>query len=221
MKKLIVVGLVAGLMVGALAPAQAGKKKKKPKTPPAPVAVDLKFFLTDADGCTTSENLLSLTHVPSDGCWYVDSGAPYEAIVQAGLLTPADLAVTWTATDGVPFTLDATKHVTGEITTEGGACVVSGVCAPVTLSAGNATLDVVVQGEIDGEMTDLGTFSESFQTIPGTKHTTKVDITLDAALDKKQVTNLTVATYIHGPAVLHGTVVLDDPASFVTLPALK
>lgn len=224
MKKLVIAGLVAGLVVGSLAPAQAAKKKKKPKTPPAPVAVDLKFFLSDADGCDTSENLLSLTDVPDSGCWYVDSGALYEVVTAAGLLTPADLAVSWTTVDGVPFTLDATKHITGEITTEGGACAISSpaeVCAPTTLSAGSATLDVIVQAEIDGEMQDVGTFTETFQTIPGTKQTSKVDITLDAALDKKRVTNLTVLTYIHGPALFHGTVVLDDPASFVTIPALK
>lgn len=222
MKKLVVVGLVAGLVVGSLAPAQA--KKKKPKPPPAPVATDLKYFLTDADGCDTSANQLSLTSVPSEGCWYVDSGAGNDAYTTSGLLTVDDVSLTWSAIDGTPFALDASKHVTGEITTEGGACAISSpaeVCAPTTLSAGNVTLDVVVQAEIDGEMTDLGKFTETFQTLPGTKQTSKVDIVIDAALDKKQVTNLTVKTYIHGPAVLHGTVVLDDPASFVTIPAFK
>lgn len=219
MKKLLVAGLVAGLVVGSLAPAQA--KKKKPKR--APVAVDLKFFLNDADGCDTSENQLSLTHVPTSGCWYVDSGILYDAFVSAGLLTPSDLALTWSATDGVPFTLDATKHITGEITTEGGSCALASpeVCFPATVSAGNAALDVVVQAEIDGEMKEIGTFTESFQTSPGTTHTSKVDITLDAALDKAQVTSLVVSTYLHGSQLFHGTVVIDDPASFVTIPALK
>lgn len=222
MKKLVIVGLVAGLVVGALAPAQA--KKKKPKPPPAPVAVDLKYFLADADGCDTSANQLSLTHIPTAGCWYVDSGAFYDALTTSGQVSAADLATTWSTSEGTPFALDATKHITGEITTEGGSCALSSpaeVCAPTTLSAGNATLDVVVTAEIDGETTELGTFTETFQTVPGTKQTSKVDIAIDAALDKKQVTNVTVSTFLHGAALFHGTVVLDDPASFVTIPAFK
>ena len=124
----------------------------------------------------------------------------------------------------MPFTLDATRHIVGEISTEGGACILadpSFPCSPATLSGGNVTLDVIVQAEIDGEMTDIGTFTETFQSTPGTTHTSKIDIALDAALDKKQVPALNVLTYIHGPSVMHGTIVLDDPSSFVTLPALQ
>lgn len=221
MKKLLVAGVVAGLFVGSMLPAQAAKKKKPKAKPPVPVAVDLQYFLRDADACDTSENLLSLTDAPDPSCWYVDSGAFYEVLDTAGLLAPEDLAVSWTASDGLPFTLDASKRISGEITTRGGTCVLSdpAPCSPATLSAGSATLDVIVRGTVGDEDIDLGTFTETFTTVPGTAHTSVVDIELDPALDKKQVTNLTVLTYIHGASVFHGTVALDDPSSFVKVPA--
>lgn len=223
MKKLLVAGLVAGLFVGSMLPAQAAKKKKKPKPVATPVAVDLQYFLRDGDGCDTSENFLSLTDAPDAGCWYVDSGAFYDGLTTTGQWAADELAVSWTASDGTPFALDATKKITGEISTEGGTCALAdpAPCSPATLSAGQVTLDVKVVAEIDGAMTDVGTFTETFTSTPGTTHTSVVDIPVDAALDKKQVTSLQVLTYIHGPSLSHGQVVLDDPSSFVKVGAWK
>src|SRR3712207_2750966 len=116
MKKLLVVGLAAGLVAGSMLPSQAAKKKK-PKPVPAPVAVDMKYFLRD-ENCD-AENYLSLVDGPDGGCWYYDT-ALYDAIAQAGLLTTDEMSQIWTtSSEGIPLTLDASKAITGEITTRG------------------------------------------------------------------------------------------------------
>lgn len=220
MKKALIVALVLGLIAGSLAAPAAAKKKKK-KKPPVPVAVDQKFFLRDADGCDTSENQLSLLDGVDTGCWYVDSGLAYEAIVGAGLLTSADLAQSWASVDGTPFALDTSKPITGEVTTSGGACVVDGGCAPAPVSGGLAMLDVTVLATIAGEEKEIGLFTETFPAVPGSPHTSAVEITLDPALEGLRVDSLRVLTYIHGASAGHGIVVLDDPASFLTIPSFK
>ena len=218
MKKTLIAVLVLALVGGSLAaPAVAKKKKKKP----APVAVDQQFFLRDADGCETSENQLSLTDGVDAGCWYADSGVLYDVVVGAGLLTPADLGQSWTAVDGTPLTLDASKPIVGEISTASGACLVDGGCAPVGIGAGQATLDVTVFATIAGEEKELGTFSESYVVVPGAPHTSKVEIPVDAALTGQEVESLRVLTYLHGAAMGHGIIVLDDPTSFITVPSFK
>ena len=219
MKKTLIAALVACLVASAFA-APAIAKRKKPKKP-VPVQLDQKFFLRDTDGCDTSENQLSVTDGPDSGCWYVDSGPLYTLIVEAGLLTPADLGQTWAAMDGVPVTLDATKPITGEISTSSGACVVDGGCSPAQVGAGQATLDVVVYADIDGEEKEIGTFSASFVVVPGSTVTTPIEITLDPSLDKVKATGLKVLTFLHGAAAGHGIIELEAPASFITVPTWK
>jgi hypothetical protein len=218
-KKTLIVMLVLGLVAGSLAAPAAAKKKKKKKA--APVAVDQKFFLRDADGCETSQNQLSLTDGPDSNCWYADTSVFYDVVVEAGLLTPADLGQTWTSVDGTPFKLDVTKPITGEISTSSGSCIIDGGCAPVGVGAGQAALDVVVTATIDGQPKELGTFAEAFVVTPGATHTSKIEIPLDAALAGLEVESLSVLTYLHGAAVGHGIVELETPASFVTVGGFK
>lgn len=221
MKRILALLLVLGLVVGSLAAPAAAKKKKKKKKKPVPVAVDQKFFLRDQDGCDTPENLLSLTDGPDTGCWYVDSGPFYTAVVEAGLLTAADLGQTWTSVDGTPFTFDVSKPITGEISTSSGSCLVDGGCAPAGVGAGQATLEVVVTAMIDGEATEVGASQSTFTVVPGGANTTPIEIPVDAALAGKKVDSLTVLTFLHGATVGHGIVELDNPASFVSVPAFK
>ena len=211
MRKLIVLGLVAGLMFNVLAPVEAAKKKKKP------VAAEQKFFLHDTS--CDAENTMSLLDGADQSCWYVDSGVAYTAFEGAGLLTAEDLGQSWLASDGVPLTLDATKPITGEISTSSGACAIDGGCAPVGVGAGQATLDVWVFGTIDGEEKELGTFSEDYVIAPGQTHTSKLSLELDPALDKAVITDLRVLTFLHGAQLGHGVIELENPASFVTMPA--
>jgi len=215
MRKLLVLGLVAGLIFNLMGPVQAGKKKKKKKKP---VAVEQQFFLHD-NACD-EENTLSLQDGPDNSCWYVDTGPAYTAFEQAGLLTREDLGQSWSAIEAVPLTLDTSKPITGEISTSSGKCLVDGApCSPAGLGAGQATLEVYIFGEKDGEEIELGTFAEDFVIAPGDVHTSTIEIEIDAALEKAQLATLRVLTFLHGAAVGHGVIELEDPASFVTIPS--
>ncbi len=205
MKKLVVFGLVAGLIAGSLAaPAVAKKKKKKP--PAAPVSVDAKFFLRqDSDACGTAHEHLSLVDGPDLSCIYTGAGIVNEA---RGSITD------WLAEDGVPFVFDTAKKITGEITVRGGDLGTG----PVSL--GQAQFDMIVLAEIDGEFKEIGTVSETWVTAPGDVHLVKPDITIDPALAGQTVTGFRVDTKLRGVAIGPHTIELDDPASWLIVPTL-
>lgn len=211
MKKLVVLGLVAGLVAGSLAaPAGAAKKKKKPKPPAAPVSVDQKFFLRqDSDACGSSHEHLSLTDGADLSCFYVDSGAPTTAVSQAQAAS-----VDFAAEDGVPFVFDTAKKLTGEITVRGGDIGAG------PMSAGQAMVDIVVVGEVGGEVKEIGTVSETWTTVPGDVHLIKVDLEIDPALAGQSVTAFELQVTLGGASVGPHTIELDNPASFVTVPTL-
>ena len=77
MRKLVVLLIAGGLIVGSLgAPALAKKKKK---AAPAPVAVDQKFFLRSS-GCTGDNfDYLSVTDADDEiQCFHTGSGLRWE-----------------------------------------------------------------------------------------------------------------------------------------------
>lgn len=213
MRKLIVLGLVMGLLVGSIGLAEAAKKK--------PAAH--KLFLRDDNGCDgpPGGGYLSLKDGADQGCWYVDSGPAYDAVVATGLLTEDQLSQTYTARDGLPFVLDASKPLVAEISTTSGSCAEEGVCSPAQLGAGQATLKVKVLGFIGGTEKELANVSESFVVTPGSSHTSVFEVELDPSLNKKKVASLRVTTYLAGVAVGHGIIELDNPASFVEFGAFK
>ncbi len=215
MRKLIVLGLVAGLLVGSIGFADAAKKKK--------TAVPHKLFLRDDDGCAGPPygGYLSTADGEDEGCWFVDSGIAYDVVVQTGLLSEEQLSSTFTARDGLPFILDASKPLVAEISTTSGSCVEEGVCSPAQLGAGQATLKVRVLGFVAGAEQELGNFSESFIVTPGSGHTSVFEAKLDSSLNNKKVESLRVLVYLAGAAVGHGIIELDNPPSFVTFGAFK
>lgn len=220
MKRFVVLGLTAALVVGLMGPADAKKKKPKPPKTTVPVSVDQKYFLRSDNDCD-GPRALSITDGVDGECHFFDSGVIYEALTEAGLLTVEDLAHEWVAADGLPLALDATRPITGEISTSSLACATADVCSPAGVGAGSAKLVVVVLAEIAGEEKELGRFEESFQVVPGGAHTSKVSVQPDAALNLSQVTAFRILTWLHGAAVGHGQIELDDPASFVTVPNWK
>lgn len=229
MKKLLVVGLAAGLVAGSLlGPAHAKKKKPKPKPPAAPVAVDLKFFLRqdNTSDCTASHEFLSLADGADLSCAYTGGGAMYEAYYQANNASEGAVEdnvpvapsgeVVWATEDGVPFVLDGSKNITGEITIHGAD--VDGNRP----AAGRATIDVELTGEVGGEVKDLGATTAEITALPdGADHVIKIDFKPDTALAGATVTNLTLTTRIRGPQVMLVQIELDTPASFLTIPALQ
>ena len=211
MKKLVVFGLVAGLVAGSLA-APAVAKKKKPKPPPAPVSVDQKFFLRqDATPCSASHEHLSLTDGADLVCFYTGGGAPNEVRAQAG--TP--IITDWAAEDGVPFVFDTAKKITGEITVRGGDLGAG------PMAAGQARFDLAVIATVAGAETEIGTLSETWITAPGDVHLVKLDLAIDPALAGQSVTAFRIDTQLRGVSIGPHSIELEDPASFLIVPTLQ
>lgn len=221
MRKLItlaVVGLLALCLVG---PATAKKKPKKPKAPKAPVVVpvDQKFFMR-RDACATDADnpRLSLEDGPDGACSWDDAGVLYEVLRESGLL---DTTTVFPAENGMPLTLDASKHITGEITLyHAPTCVVAGACSPTGTNVGQAHFTARVIATIAGEDVELGLVDEEFTTTPGEPHLVKVDLAIDPALNGAILEGFRLETFHGGQALGPGGISYDDPASFVTVPSL-
>ena len=155
MKKLIVLGLVAGLVFGMLGPAEARKKKKKkPPVVTAPVVVDKTFFLR-TDDCEA----LRLSIEDGDdleGCGFFDG--PIAQEIFGPIL--GYLPEIWTSENGVPVTLDTSGPVTGQVVTIGEQGVVG---------FGQSTVDITLTATIAGEPVTLGTDSSTNTVVPGDK----------------------------------------------------
>lgn len=227
MKKLVVVGLILGLIAGSLvAPAAAAKKKKKKKPPVvvvAPVPTDVNFYL-HRDKCVDSNDATTLSTSDDadegDGCGAVESGLITEALTTAGQDPSGSVdRVTWEATDGVPFVFDATKDVRGEIT----MASFKGLSEnPLGLGAGQTKLHIVVSGSVDGATKTIGEATAEYLVTPDkSSYTVTFTIKPDAALDQVTFTALELTTTVRGASVLNGFYSLDDPASFVTVPTLQ
>ena len=220
-RAIVVVAVIGCLVGGLLAPAEAAKKKKKPSL----VQVDQKMFLGAATACAADQIQRSISLVDGQDleCWYTRAGLVHDQEALEGAPAPAGQKAwsDWTAIDGVPLKLDASKSITGEIST-GGACgVLTNVdCLPVGVSAGTVKLMIKFVGVAGGEEITLGEQVDEFTATPGPHHTTMVNIALDSALKGVEFTEITLWTRIGGASAGHGVYKLVDPSSFVTIPTL-
>lgn len=218
MKRIIAIALLGGLL-GGLAYAPATAAKKKPKKPKAKiVAKDVSYYLR-RNGCGTAEDVTSLSVEngtdEGTGCGSRLGGAPNVILGPAG--QPQGQYV-WAATDGVPFTLNATKDITGSITLRS-----SRVQSPNEnpMGAGEATLQVTLTGTSGDEVVTLGSGENTYSLAPGDGPvTSEFTFTPDAALNKAAFTSLELTTVVTGPVVFHGYYELEDPASHFTIPTL-
>ncbi len=216
-KKALAVVLAVGLVGGAMAgSAEAAKKKKKPK---APVQVDQQMFLV-GDGCNAEVRGISITDTADvHTCAYWQGGALSEYGEPAMTAAGRPVWIPWPALDGVPLKLDATKPITGEIYTHGIFPLVGDFPG---VAAGSVTLTVKLVGESGGEEKVIGEFVEEFIATPATTpHLSEVEIQPDAALNGAEFTTLMLQTKIGGPSAGQVFYKLDNPNSFVSIPALK
>jgi hypothetical protein len=160
------------------------------------------LFLRDADGCDSNKNSLSVKNGPDKGCRKINQN-------------PTQV---WSAVGGTRFKLDASRPITGDVTTAGGECVSEAGCLLAGLWLGEAQVDIIVLGTIGGKERRLGAHTETFFVAPGDTHTSQVKIKLDSAPAKARVASLKILTRLHGAAIGHDVVVLEDPASFIQVP---
>ena len=198
-RKLVAVALVAGVVAGSLATADAAKKK------PRYVSKSVPMFLRNTSECDLSALSLSKTDGEDTDCFS-------ETNVAGAAVGYSDHV--YTASDGVPFLLDAKKALTGTITMRNGNSV----------GAGQAGVTLTWVGETGGEETEIAVWeSEAFQIVPAGVQTLEYEADIDDALYKKKFTSLKLTVTPTGQTVgLYGTVDHDGPPiSLFNLPILK
>ncbi len=207
--------LVAGVLTALPAQAQAAEAK---------------FFL-HSTGCSSADtNFDYLSAVDSDDeieCFYTGSGIRNE-IGENVAATPvtADRETAtryWDTIDGVPIVLDASRPVTGQIFTHGGACIIGGApCSPVGLSAGEVVLDITLVGVSGGTEIELGAQTDEFTVVPSGAHTTELEIQPEPTLTGTTFETIELRTWIHGFSVGHGVVKTNgDASSFISIPTAE
>lgn len=218
MRRTVVSMLVIALAAGALvAPAEAAKKKKKKA--PALIQSEVKYFLhwpsdgATPEGCAGVTNMSIEDTAGDTTCSYVFQVAQ-EALAAAG---EDLLAYTYPAADGVPFILDASRKLTGEIVLRGTITANSYVQLSLTgtVDAAPATLAEGDTATANGALSN----SAQGQQLPGPAAVIPVDLEIDSALDKKQVTALMLTVTIRG--IHRGGVDYEVTPSNIIIPSWK
>lgn len=208
MRKIVTLALAGLLAFALLGPASAAKKKK-PKKPPAPVPVELQFFLRAEESC--AEAYLSLTDGEDVDCLYSDSFLNPLYAGPVGGATGIDPVIHYTAADGVPLTLDTTRKVAASIATRGWNQTGVGV----------SEWEFALVGEVAGEEKVLATHTVSTTTGPAEPSLLEFEMELDPALAGAVVDTLRLDVMIDGTFVGGRGIEHDEPASTIKVPALK
>jgi hypothetical protein len=199
LKKFVALALVSGVVATSLTTADAAKRK------PRFVSKVVPMYLRNTSECDLTALSLSKVDGEDTDCFsetnLAGSAAGYSDHV-------------YTASDGVPFLLDAKKALTGTITMRNGNSV----------GAGQAGVTLTWVGETGGEETEIAVWeSEAFQIVPAGVQTLQYEVDIDDALNKKKFTSLKLTVTPTGQTVgLYGTVEHDGPpVSVMNLPTLK
>ena len=201
MKRYAILMLVIAVVVGALAPAQAAKKKKKP------AAIDVVFNVVGGDGaCVFSVD----TKLASDA----SCGDPFGgSITGPAAGTGATLI---SAVDGLPLTLDATKPVKGKFVMGSytlAALADNGLGQP--LGAGQAQWEIILTGTSGGKEITIGEVTtDAYPVAPGVgDYEVTFEIEPAADLAGKVFNELTLSLEQVGPTLIHGAIGTDATSS--------
>ncbi len=145
-----------------------------------------------------------------DGCGYVVQMTGINEVFGATGLQPL-LSHDYSATDGVPFVLDASKPITGVFQVNGWAH---------PLHAGNSVLDVKVSGMAGRSETLVEETLESTVT-PAGGNVFEISVRPGKKLHGKKFTSLTVSVVIRGVAVGHHYIDLEDNPAHLVIPTLR
>lgn len=195
MRRHLVALLALGLVVGALAPAQAAKKKK-PKPKPAPVAVDVAYHVVwNGDACALSTTTALATE--DEYCSDPFAGAPAATGLNTGPFVMS-------AIDGLPLTLDAAKPIKGKI--EMDSFVLANE-APVPMGVGQAEVQIVLTATSAGAEVTLGeTTAEYIVTPQTTDYEIEFEMTPAADLAGKVLDSITFSAEVVGNSAFHGSI---------------
>ena len=203
MRRQLVAVLAIGLVVGALAPAQAAKKKKPKPKPPAPVAVDVVYHVVwNGDACALS----TTKELATEGEYCSDpfAGAP----AATGLNTGPFVA---SAIDGVPLTLDAAKPIRGKIEMDS---FILDDAAPIPMGVGQAEVQIILTATSAGAELTLGeTTAEYLVTPQTTDYEIEFEIVPAADLAGKVLDSITFSAEVVGNSAFHGSIPADGTST--------
>lgn len=203
MRRHLVALLALGLVVGALAPAQAAKKKKPKPKPPAPVAVDVAYNVVwNEDTCALS----TTTALAAEGEFCSDpfAGAPAATGLNTGPFVMS-------AIDGLPLTLDAAKPIKGKIQMDS---FVLDSNAPVPMGVGQAEVQIILTATVAGADVTLGeTTAEYLVTPQTTDYEIEFEIVPAADLAGKVLDSITFSAEVVGNSAFHGSIPADGQST--------
>ena len=208
MKRYAVLVLVVAVMIGALAPAQAAKKKKKP------AAVDVVYKVVGADGaCVLSVD----PKLATDG----SCGDPFGGAITGPAAGSGPTLIP--VTDGLPLTLDAAKPVKGTFVMGSytlAALADNGLGQP--LGGGEAQWEIILTGTSGGKEITIGEVTtETYLVTPGIgDYEVAFEIVPAAELAGKVFSGLALSLEQVGHTLIHGAIGTDATSS-LTIGALK
>lgn len=200
MKRWLVLCLVLGLVAGALAPAQA--KKKKPRKP---VPVNVTYSVVwSSDTCALSTDTSLADATQSCGDSFAGS--------TTGDIAGSGAPVVFSAIDGTPLTLDASKPIRGSFVF--GSYTLAALADAghsVPLGIGQAQWHISLQGTSGNEDVTIGEVdTDAYTVTPGTQdYKVDFEIAPGADLTGKVLNALSLSVEQVGSATLHGKVSAD------------
>lgn len=176
----------------------------------APTAGTTTFYLR-RDGCGTANDNphLSVTSGTDggDGCGLVLT------VVGVGGDVDQSAFVDYPSTDGMPLTLDSSRAATGVIDLENLSIQDAGT------ASGLVTVDVTMEGLVQGQGVAIGSDSESVLVTPGkTSYPVSFRIQPSGAVDKADLSGVDLRVRVHGPYAFSGFIA-NSGASWVALPS--
>jgi hypothetical protein len=170
--------------------------------------MDQKYFLINtSEGCLPEDMQLLLTPADTGGACGSRINGPVATALQEATGTPClDTLVcawqTYTAAEGLPATLDATKKITGTIIVRSGKGAAQN---PASLGAGPSTFNMALDATANDEAVVLGTFSAEYTVTPDKDaYEVPFELTIDPALDKATISALSVRLWNTGASSNHG-----------------
>lgn len=200
MRRILVFLLLVTLVSGLSAPGAIAKKRKKR---PAPVPVDLTYYVVwNSDHCSISTTMVS---TPDEYC----------ADPAAGVLAPAlgQGPFNMEALDGFPLTLDAAKIIQGSIDIHSFNAV--GMGLPDVIGVGQAQLEVRLAGTSAGQEVVIGELTtEPYLVTPASAdYQVDFEITPPPELAGKVFDSLTLTLESTGTYVFHGIFTTDGTST--------
>ena len=225
-RQLVALALVAGLATSSLTVADAATRKKRKVVKFVPG--ESTFYLSHTpDSTCGDEGSIFLSTTATEGtssCGHLFYGVIREVLIQTGqegALDAAELsphAVTYPASDGVPFLIDASKEISGEVVVKSRSASVQG--QSLSAGAGESELVAVLTGTAKGEPVTIAETSVEYTVEPNSTPTVEFTLEPDAALSKTKFTSLELTLSNRGASVAHGFYSTAGD-SFFTVPTLK